>query len=84
MAKTVRLEPIAQESSVETNGNLLSVLLNKNLDVLKEWWWTWHVCHLPYLCSGGGRSANAHQSARAAHVRSHYLVQSQFAISLSG
>ena len=37
MAKTVRLEPIAQETSVETNGNLLSVLINKDLDVLKEY-----------------------------------------------
>lgn len=47
MAKTVRLEPIAQESSVETNGNLLSVLLNKNLDVLKE-------------CGGRGMCATCH------------------------
>ena len=36
MAKIVRLEPIAQETSVETNSNLLSVLLQKDLDVLKE------------------------------------------------
>ncbi|NEQ47784.1 MAG: 2Fe-2S iron-sulfur cluster binding domain-containing protein [Leptolyngbya sp. SIOISBB] len=47
MAKTVRLEPIAQESSVETNGNLLSVLLNKDLDVLKE-------------CGGRGMCATCH------------------------
>ncbi|MEO0488530.1 MAG: 2Fe-2S iron-sulfur cluster-binding protein [Cyanobacteria bacterium P01_A01_bin.123] len=47
MAKTVRLEPIAQESSIETNGNLLSVLLNKNLDVLKE-------------CGGRGMCATCH------------------------
>jgi ferredoxin len=47
MAKTVRLEPIAQESSVETNGNLLSVLLNKELDVLKE-------------CGGRGMCATCH------------------------
>ncbi|XHX76720.1 MAG: 2Fe-2S iron-sulfur cluster-binding protein [Stenomitos frigidus ULC029] len=47
MAKTVRLEPIAQETSVETNGNLLSVLLNKDLDVLKE-------------CGGRGMCATCH------------------------
>ncbi len=47
MAKTVRLEPIAQETSVETNGNLLSVLINKDLDVLKE-------------CGGRGMCATCH------------------------
>lgn len=47
MAKTVRLEPIAQETSIETNGNLLSVLLNKELDVLKE-------------CGGRGMCATCH------------------------
>ncbi|WP_008311638.1 2Fe-2S iron-sulfur cluster-binding protein [Leptolyngbya sp. PCC 6406] len=47
MAKTVRLEPIAQQSSVETNGNLLSVLLNKDLEVLKE-------------CGGRGMCATCH------------------------
>ncbi|NJL86602.1 MAG: 2Fe-2S iron-sulfur cluster binding domain-containing protein [Leptolyngbyaceae cyanobacterium SM1_1_3] len=47
MAKTVRLEPIAQESSVQTNSNLLSVLLNKDLDVLKE-------------CGGRGMCATCH------------------------
>ena len=47
MVKTVRLEPIAQESSVETNGNLLSVLLHKELSVLKE-------------CGGRGMCATCH------------------------
>lgn len=47
MAKTVRLEPIAQESTIATNGNLLSVLLNKDLDVLKE-------------CGGRGMCATCH------------------------
>lgn len=47
MVKTVRLEPIAQETSVETNGNLLSVLINKDLDVLKE-------------CGGRGMCATCH------------------------
>ncbi|PSN20372.1 (2Fe-2S)-binding protein [filamentous cyanobacterium CCP5] len=47
MAKTVRLEPIAQQSEIETNGNLLSVLLNKDLDVLKE-------------CGGRGMCATCH------------------------
>lgn len=47
MAKTVRLEPIAQETSVETNGNLLSILINKDLDVLKE-------------CGGRGMCATCH------------------------
>ncbi len=47
MAKTVRLEPIAQDTSVETNGNLLSVLINKDLDVLKE-------------CGGRGMCATCH------------------------
>ena len=47
MPKTVRLEPIAQESTVATNSNLLSVLLNKDLDVLKE-------------CGGRGMCATCH------------------------
>jgi ferredoxin len=47
MAKTVRLEPIAHETSVETNSNLLSVLINKDLDVLKE-------------CGGRGMCATCH------------------------
>ena len=47
MAKTVRLEPIAQDTSVETNGNLLSMLLNKDLDVLRE-------------CGGRGMCATCH------------------------
>ncbi|MGD1909022.1 MAG: 2Fe-2S iron-sulfur cluster-binding protein [Leptolyngbyaceae cyanobacterium] len=47
MPKTVKLEPIAQESTIATNGNLLSVLLNKDLDVLKE-------------CGGRGMCATCH------------------------
>ncbi len=47
MAKTVRLEPIAAESAVETNGNLLSVLLHQELTVLKE-------------CGGRGMCATCH------------------------
>lgn len=47
MVKTVRLEPIAQETAIETNSNLLSVLLNKELDVLKE-------------CGGRGMCATCH------------------------
>jgi ferredoxin len=47
MVKIVRLEPIAQQTSVETNGNLLSVLLNKDLDVLRE-------------CGGRGMCATCH------------------------
>ncbi|MBL1176098.1 2Fe-2S iron-sulfur cluster-binding protein [Pantanalinema sp. GBBB05] len=51
MAKIVRLEPIAQETSIETNGNLLSVLINKDLDVLKE-------------CGGRGMCATCHVYVR--------------------
>jgi ferredoxin len=47
MVKAVRLEPIAQDTSVETNGNLLSVLINKDLDVLRE-------------CGGRGMCATCH------------------------
>jgi len=47
MTKVVRLEPIAQDTSVETNGNLLSVLINKDLDVLRE-------------CGGRGMCATCH------------------------
>jgi ferredoxin len=52
MAKIVRLEPIAQETSVETNGNLLSVLIDKDLDVLRE-------------CGGRGMCATCHVYVRA-------------------
>jgi ferredoxin len=51
MAKTVRLEPIAQQTSVATNDNLLSVLLNKDLDVLRE-------------CGGRGMCATCHVYVR--------------------
>lgn len=47
MVKTVRLEPIAQETSIETNGNLLSVLMAKDLSVLRE-------------CGGRGMCATCH------------------------
>jgi ferredoxin len=47
MVKIVRLEPIAQETAVETNGNLLSVLIEKDLDVLRE-------------CGGRGMCATCH------------------------
>lgn len=47
MAKTVRLEPIQQATTVQTNGNLLSVLLHKDLDVLRE-------------CGGRGMCATCH------------------------
>lgn len=51
MAKTVRLEPIAQETSVETNGNLLSILDQQRLRRAERMWRTWNVCHLPRLRS---------------------------------
>ncbi|AFY67421.1 2Fe-2S iron-sulfur cluster-binding protein [Geitlerinema sp. PCC 7407] len=47
MVKIVKLEPIGQETEVETNGNLLSVLLSEDLDVLKE-------------CGGRGMCATCH------------------------
>lgn len=47
MAKIVKLEPISQQTEIETNGTLLSVLLNKDLDVLKE-------------CGGRGMCATCH------------------------
>ncbi len=47
MVKTVRLEPIAQESAVATNSNLLSALLTHELNVLKE-------------CGGRGMCATCH------------------------
>ncbi|WAL58646.1 2Fe-2S iron-sulfur cluster-binding protein [Thermocoleostomius sinensis] len=52
MAKLIRLEPIAQETSVETNGNLLSVLISQDLDVLKE-------------CGGRGMCATCHVYVKA-------------------
>lgn len=36
MAKILRLEPIAEEMAVQTNSNLLSALMTKELHVLKE------------------------------------------------
>jgi ferredoxin len=47
MAKMVRLEPIAQQATVETNNNLLSALMNNELSVLKE-------------CGGRGMCATCH------------------------
>ncbi|MBD2101165.1 2Fe-2S iron-sulfur cluster-binding protein [Leptolyngbya sp. FACHB-261] len=51
MSKLVRLEPIAQETEVATNGNLLSVLISEDLDVLKE-------------CGGRGLCATCHVYVR--------------------
>lgn len=36
MAKIVKLEPIAQETEVKTNDNILSALLKNELNVLPE------------------------------------------------
>lgn len=47
MVKIVRLEPISQQTEVETNGSLLSILISKDLDVLKE-------------CGGRGLCATCH------------------------
>ena len=47
MAKTVQLDPIAQETSVKTNDNLLSGLLNSEINVLPQ-------------CGGRGRCATCH------------------------
>ncbi|MCT7974750.1 2Fe-2S iron-sulfur cluster-binding protein [Laspinema olomoucense] len=47
MVKTVRLEPIAQDTEVQTNANILSALLAEDLHVLKE-------------CGGRGLCATCH------------------------
>ncbi len=47
MAKTIKLEPIDQETSVNTNDNLLSGLLSKNLNILSE-------------CGGRGMCSTCH------------------------
>lgn len=47
MAKVVKLEPIARETSINTNDNILSALLDNELHVLKE-------------CGGRGMCATCH------------------------
>ncbi len=47
MAKVVRLDPINQEKSIKTNDNLLSGLLNNELNILPQ-------------CGGKGRCAICH------------------------
>ncbi len=47
MAKRVRIEPIAQEADIETNGSLLSILMGEELNILKE-------------CGGRGMCATCH------------------------
>ncbi len=47
MAKTVKLDPINQETSIKTNDNLLSGLLKNELNVLRE-------------CGGRGMCATCH------------------------
>ena len=47
MAKIVKLDPINQETSIKTNDNLLSGLLNNELNVLRE-------------CGGRGMCATCH------------------------
>jgi ferredoxin len=84
MAKTVRLEPIAQESSVETNSNLLSVLLNKDLDVLKECGGRGMcaTCHI--YVTEGMESLTPRQPSGTAQPRGNYLLPHQLTPSLSG
>lgn len=47
MVKIIKLEPIAEEMAVQTNTNILSALLSKELHVLKE-------------CGGRGMCATCH------------------------
>ncbi|WP_460193747.1 2Fe-2S iron-sulfur cluster-binding protein [Thermosynechococcus sp. FA-CM-4201] len=47
MAKVVKLEPISRETTINTNDNLLSALLDSELHVLKE-------------CGGRGMCATCH------------------------
>ncbi len=47
MSKRVRIEPIAQTVDIETNGNLLSILMEEDLSILKE-------------CGGRGMCATCH------------------------
>lgn len=47
MVKIIKLEPIAMEMAVQTNSNILSALLSKELHVLKE-------------CGGRGMCATCH------------------------
>ncbi|WP_019502321.1 2Fe-2S iron-sulfur cluster-binding protein [Pseudanabaena sp. PCC 6802] len=47
MAKKVRIEPIAQEADIATNGALLSILMAEDLNILKE-------------CGGRGMCATCH------------------------
>jgi ferredoxin len=47
MVKIIKLEPIAEEMAVLTNSNILSALLSKELNVLKE-------------CGGRGMCATCH------------------------
>lgn len=47
MAKRVRIEPIAQEADIATNGALLSILMGEEINILKE-------------CGGRGMCATCH------------------------
>lgn len=47
MTKTVRLEPVGLETSIQTNSNILSVLLKEDLNVMRE-------------CGGRGMCATCH------------------------
>ncbi len=52
MAKVVKLDPINQEVAIETNENLLSALIAKDLNVLRE-------------CGGRGMCATCHVYIKA-------------------
>ena len=47
MAKTIKLEPIGQETVIQTNTNILSALLQEELNVMRE-------------CGGRGMCATCH------------------------
>jgi len=50
MVKIVRLEPIAEEAVVQTNANILSALLAKELMCFREVWRD--MCYYVYIKDG--------------------------------
>ena len=73
MTKTVRLEPVGLETSIQTNSNILSVLLKEDLNVIRECGGRGMcaTCHV-YIKGGMERSFSC-ESPRETHLGDHHF-----------
>lgn len=72
MAKTIKLEPISQETVVQTNANILSALLDNELDILAWLQRSRDVFYLPRLHQKWDGEPFTDESPRTKDIGSNY------------